>query len=547
MNNPAPQPKPKPSPRPQSAMRRDFMQHSLQGLPTCKHCFWVFTSWPSFCMHFEKARCPVLHLGEMLAPTSRPATSLDSPQIPAIAPKSQPVHPEGPLVSTNFEDTPRETLNLTPDPISIPAAHASHMSNPTHTHNVANVIDITEDIPSTSMAPANPTNLLVDRIVNRYPCLPRDWCATALARAWKRLALNIKSTDFNHCLLCGQWLAHPGYLSRHVKSQHAEAYAFHAAVLKWLDDHKTAILSPCQFCGADFKARKCSRPRHAKECPILYRAGLLLRLCASYAQTATASASPTSGHGDPHEGCTSEGDGGSGNPGAHGGAGPSQPSLGHDASFSGGTGAICTERSRAGQHQGEHASGRGCSDGSSPGRAGSHGDAEGQTDGGERSPSRQGQRRPGEVAQALRQEKCQDIRRRDHSSQAPSRRRTTQSSRECRHDRSDRNWKSDTDRDKALLNLCLSMGRLLLRHEDQFGINRAQDTYVMFAQCQEVLSMVPELYVASEAKTMKKETPELLTLPLRAWLLKHWVDLMLKRMETIMMSEDTIKQAPRIC
>ena len=39
MNNPTPQPKPKPSPRPQSAMRRDFMQHCLQGLPTCKHCF----------------------------------------------------------------------------------------------------------------------------------------------------------------------------------------------------------------------------------------------------------------------------------------------------------------------------------------------------------------------------------------------------------------------------------------------------------------------------------------------------------------------------
>ena len=250
MNSPTPQSKPKPSPRPQSAMRRDFMQHSLQGLPTCKHCFWVFTSWPSFCMHFEKARCPVLHLGEMLVPTSRPATSLDSPQTPAIAPKQPPVHSKDPVVSTSLETAPEEILHLTPDPVTTPTAPASHLLNP-----------------------------------------------------------NIKSTDFNYCLLCGRWLAHPGYLSRHVKSQHAEASVFHAAVLKWLDDRKTAILSPCQFCGADFKARKCSRPRHAKECPILYRAGLLLRLCASYEQTATASAPaavvaapPTSGHGDPHEG-----------------------------------------------------------------------------------------------------------------------------------------------------------------------------------------------------------------------------------------------------
>ena len=42
---------------------------------------------------------------------------------------------------------------------------------------------------------------------------------------------------------------------------------------------------------------------------------------------------------------------------------------------------------------------------------------------------------------------------------------------------------------------------------------------------------------------MKKETPALLTLPLRAWLLKHWVDLMHERVEMIMTSEETIQQA----
>ncbi|CAE7682117.1 unnamed protein product, partial [Symbiodinium necroappetens] len=348
------------------------------------------------------------------------------------------------------------------------------------------------DIPSTSMAPANPTNLLVDRIVNRYPCLPRDWCATALARDWKRLALNIKSTDFNHCLLCGQWLAHPGYLSRHVKSQHAEAYAFHAAVLKWLDDHKTAILSPCQFCGADFKV-------FYSDCaPLMHRLLPLLHLPPQAMEThmkdalrkemAEVETQELMGAQDQANLLSAM---------MRRSAGALEPSAPSDPGL-----------------------------GSTPGRAGSHGDAEGQTDGGERSPSRQGQRRPGEVAQALRQGKCQDIRRwLAAGSQLPG----TQ--------------QAPNDPEQALLNLCLSMGRLLLRHEDQFGINRAQDTYVMFAQCQGVLSMVPELYVAAEAwKTMKKETPELLTLPLRAWLLKHWVDLMLKRMEMIMMSEDTIKQ-----
>ena len=94
------------------------------------------------------------------------------------------------------------------------------------------------------------------------------------------------------------------------------------------------------------------------------------------------------------------------------------------------------------------------------------------------------------------------------------------------------------------MSLCLSLEPLVLRHEDQLGINRAQDNYIMFAQTQGLLSAVPEFYVATEAwRTMKKEQPELLTLPLRAWLLKHWVDLVLKRMEMVMTSSEAVQQA----
>ena len=47
--------------RKQSQMRRDYMIHSVDGMPQCAHCGWAFTAWPSFCQHFERARCPVLH------------------------------------------------------------------------------------------------------------------------------------------------------------------------------------------------------------------------------------------------------------------------------------------------------------------------------------------------------------------------------------------------------------------------------------------------------------------------------------------------------
>ncbi|CAE7607421.1 unnamed protein product [Symbiodinium sp. KB8] len=94
-------------------------------------------------------------------------------------------------------------------------------------------------------------------------------------------------------------------------------------------------------------------------------------------------------------------------------------------------------------------------------------------------------------------------------------------------DKEDKTFDRATDR--KLYELCLAMSRLIMRHEDQLSINRAQDNFVMFAQTQGVLSAVPELLKATEG--------------LETWLLKHWVDLMLQRMEAVMQSEDTIRQA----
>ena len=58
-------------------------------------------------------------------------------------------------------------------------------------------------------------------------------------------------------------------------------------------------------------------------------------------------------------------------------------------------------------------------------------------------------------------------------------------------DKEDKTFDRATDR--KLYELCLAMSRLIMRHEDQLSINRAQDNFVMFAQTQGVLSAVPEL------------------------------------------------------
>ncbi|CAE7419959.1 unnamed protein product [Symbiodinium sp. KB8] len=345
---------------------------------------------------------------------------------------------------------------------------------------------------------------------------PTDTLRPPLVHSWwQQLESNLQSaaSGRSRCSISIPCACRPGYLSRHVKSQHAEASVFHAAVLKWLDDRKTAILSPCQFCGADFKVF-CS-----DYAPLMNRLLPLLLLPLSLQHL------------------------------------PPQAMETHMKDEFGKVMAeVETQHLMAAQEQANllsammqrSAGALEPSAPSDPGQGRKQRDkrtAETAAPAGKGNGDQEKWPRPSAKGSARTSD---DGWQRDHSSQAPSRRRTTQdrswSNRQDRHDRSDRKWKSDTDRE--LMNLCLSMGRLLLRHEDQFGINRAQDNYVMFAQCQGVLSMVPELYVAAEAwKTMKKETPELLTLPLRAWLLKHWVDLMLKRMEMIMTSEETIKQA----
>ena len=129
---------------------------------------------------------------------------------------------------------------------------------------------------------------------------------------------------------------------------------------------------------------------------------------------------------------------------------------------------------------------------------------------------------------------------RDH--RAPTQRRNYSRQWDWDKDKEDKTFDRATER--KLYELCLAMSRLIMRHEDQMSINRAQDNFVMFAQTQGVLSAIPELFKATEAwRQMKKERPEVITLPLRTWLLKHWVDLMLQRMEAVMQSETTIRQA----
>ncbi|CAE7948731.1 unnamed protein product [Symbiodinium sp. KB8] len=98
--------------------------------------------------------------------------------------------------------------------------------------------------------------------------------------------------------------------------------------------------------------------------------------------------------------------------------------------------------------------------------------------------------------------------------------------------------------DKKILNLCTALTNLVLRHEDQMSINRSQSNYVMFCQSKGMLTVVPEFIKAIQAwKEAKEKQPETITLPMRAFLLKLWLELLTKRFEACLANDTSKAQA----
>ena len=62
-------------------LRSQYMVHSVEGLPICKHCLKEFTGWPQFAYHFANASCSVLHAEQ----GSPPQPGDDPAPCPAIA------------------------------------------------------------------------------------------------------------------------------------------------------------------------------------------------------------------------------------------------------------------------------------------------------------------------------------------------------------------------------------------------------------------------------------------------------------------------------
>ena len=417
---------------------------------------------------------------------------------------------------------------------------------------------------------AAPTCQVLADNFSEHPCLrffryvSQATVQAAVSARWHDVATAVRETDMHHCLICNQWLAHVGYLSRHIKAQHPEIHAHHLAVQQWLQQKPTSVLSPCQFCGLDYKARHCSRPRHVQSCPVLYRTGLLV-VCAQQHHHKVCIGDP--GCRDaPRDGrCTIAGgadavdeehDGG--DPGsAESGIGPApcanrpeqrsaaprESGLGpkHGTAVSsllagrrvepgGGNGCIPEGQASSSGRDGAGGAERPASPGCPTSRDGGRGTAVGQRIW----PAKGGARESGGGFEWQR----------DHNSRSqPRRRGQPWGTRRTDQDDTGNNRAQDQRR-KEVLNLCSALTNLVLRHEDQMSINRSHSNYIMFCQTQGMLTVIPEFVKAMEIwKDAREKHPGTITLPLRNFLLKHWLELLRTRFQTCLATEDARTQA----
>ncbi|CAE7873293.1 Ano10 [Symbiodinium necroappetens] len=97
---------------------------------------------------------------------------------------------------------------------------------------------------------------------------------------------------------------------------------------------------------------------------------------------------------------------------------------------------------------------------------------------------------------------------------------------------------------EEIKNLCVSLSRLVLRHDDQQAIDRTEKGFIMFCQTSRMLSVIPDLVRTIEAWTkMKEENPTGLTLPRRSAMLKQLLDLWYVRLEVVAETEESLRQA----
>ena len=233
----------------------DIAQHSVDGLPTCKHCGYAFRKWSGFKGHILSA-CPVLHAATSTVDTPKPHV------LPLTPAPEEPVAVAQRVLTTALAAGPAEQPAAGPE--SADAALAAPSRSPPEVPTAT----------SASPLPASQSNAAHNSPKSQQPEVLR-----ACRENWVAFAETEGESLKQYCVICTQWCSPDrGGFKSHLRRAHPDLWTLNSDLLSEIKQHhRLKYRGPCRACkfvptGAQKGAF------HTHSCTAYYQACLLNRI-----------------------------------------------------------------------------------------------------------------------------------------------------------------------------------------------------------------------------------------------------------------------------
>ena len=245
----------------------DIAQHSLHGLPTCRHCGFVFRKWSGFKGHILSA-CPVLHARTVAPAAITTEDTVLAETVPGSAEQSAAGPAPNTVLSASASLSPKPPQDEAPNEIPAnpsPMQISTLEQGPDSTTATA----LTPPEPPPPEPPALPLSRQVEVL---------QTCQTG----WVDFAESHGEQLKYYCVICGQWCAPAaGGLKSHMRRSHPTQWTMDKDIMNELKlHHRLKYRGVCKACGFQPTGAQKGAPTHRSALHITKPA-----YCTSSAQT----------------------------------------------------------------------------------------------------------------------------------------------------------------------------------------------------------------------------------------------------------------------
>ena len=233
-------------------------EHSVGGLPTCRHCGQSLGSWSHLRRHITDNHCPVHWLSEhgMKVDEVDRETSEAGPVGEAASPVD--------ILSPETDGHNERTLLAFTQTLDVPAPSQNNPALPPSVHQSHEEVSLPTQIPQ-KLQPVQQSRIAIS---NRQQVID-----IVKSRGWLALIADAKvCTEMSvYCVICGQWLADKTQMKVHTQRIHSTLWREHQArATAECKIQAHVVTSPCHFCGTTVKRTK----EHAYKCTVMWQAAL---------------------------------------------------------------------------------------------------------------------------------------------------------------------------------------------------------------------------------------------------------------------------------